>query len=81
MHVHLDKRQDPHDCTPGKRYYQCAVNSFTGCCGVDPCSLSGCRDNSTVATSNSGTYSLRSNQSTRRRNRYVHRAYQGLKVA
>ncbi|CZT45785.1 uncharacterized protein RSE6_06135 [Rhynchosporium secalis] len=51
-------------CNAGKVFYSCQVNSFRGCCSVDPCALSACPD--TDASSSSMPFSKTTSQSSSR---------------
>ncbi|KAH6723609.1 hypothetical protein BKA61DRAFT_586756 [Leptodontidium sp. MPI-SDFR-AT-0119] len=37
-------------CNAGKVYYACQINSFKGCCSVDPCALPACPDTDSSST-------------------------------
>ncbi|KAL2070980.1 hypothetical protein VTL71DRAFT_14006 [Oculimacula yallundae] len=50
-------------CNAGKVFYSCQVNSFRGCCSVDPCALPACPD--TDSSSSTAPVSKSTSQSSR----------------
>ncbi|KAK0103215.1 hypothetical protein ONS95_005249 [Cadophora gregata] len=51
MHLNRVERALPDGtCDAGKVFYNCQVNSFRGCCSVDPCALPACPDASSSTT-------------------------------
>ncbi|KAH7354639.1 hypothetical protein BKA65DRAFT_226476 [Rhexocercosporidium sp. MPI-PUGE-AT-0058] len=51
MHLNRLERALPDGtCNAGKAYYVCQINSFKGCCSVDPCALPACPDSESSST-------------------------------
>ncbi|PVH78916.1 hypothetical protein DL98DRAFT_234986 [Cadophora sp. DSE1049] len=51
MHLNRFERALPDGtCNAGKVFYNCQINSFRGCCSVDPCALPACPDADSSST-------------------------------
>jgi len=51
MHLsRLERALPDGTCNAGKVFYNCQINSFRGCCSVDPCALPACPDMDSSST-------------------------------